>query len=284
MFKWRKGHIKEATIVGVIAMLLCVDPRRARRRLVVRPGSSCSRSTSSRSLLGVYGFAASVLPVWMLLTPRDYLSTFMKIGTIALLVIGVVIVNPELQAPAFSQFIGGGGPIIPGPLFPVRVHHDRLRRDFRLPRRSSRPARRRRWSTRKATSARSATARCCSRGSSASWRSSPRPSLHPGDYYAINTSPAVFATLKDAPACRCRWSTSGPAGAGRRKRHRPDRRRRLAGHRHGRHLQPPARHARPDGLLVPLRDHVRGALHPDDDRRRHARRAASRLQEFVGRV
>ncbi len=54
----------------------------------------------------------------MLLTPRDYLSTFMKIGTILFLIIGVVIVHPTLQAPAISQFVGGGGPIIPGPLFP----------------------------------------------------------------------------------------------------------------------------------------------------------------------
>ena len=65
-----------------------------------------------------YGFIASVLPVWMLLCPRDYLSSFMKIGTIAFLVVAVVIVNPELHMPAFSQFTGGGGPIIPGPLFP----------------------------------------------------------------------------------------------------------------------------------------------------------------------
>ena len=65
-----------------------------------------------------YGFVASVLPVWLLLAPRDYLSSFMKIGTIALLVVGVIVVNPELQMPAFSQFIGGGGPIVPGPVFP----------------------------------------------------------------------------------------------------------------------------------------------------------------------
>ena len=68
--------------------------------------------------MAAYGFVASVLPVWMLLCPRDYLSSFMKIGTIAFLVIAVMIVNPELQAPAFSRFVSGGGPIIPGPLFP----------------------------------------------------------------------------------------------------------------------------------------------------------------------
>jgi carbon starvation protein len=68
--------------------------------------------------MAAYGFIASVLPVWMLLCPRDYLSSFMKIGTIAVLVIAVVFVNPELQMPAYSEFAAGGGPIIPGPLFP----------------------------------------------------------------------------------------------------------------------------------------------------------------------
>src|SRR5436189_229958 len=55
-------------------------------------------------LLAAYGFVASVLPVWLLLTPRDYLSSFMKIGTISALVLGVVIVNPELRMPAFTEF------------------------------------------------------------------------------------------------------------------------------------------------------------------------------------
>ncbi len=68
--------------------------------------------------MAAYGFIASVLPVWMLLCPRDYLSSFMKIGTIAFLVIAVIVVNPVLHMPAVSQFAFGGGPIIPGPLFP----------------------------------------------------------------------------------------------------------------------------------------------------------------------
>jgi carbon starvation protein len=75
------------------------------------------KKTLALLLIG-YGFTASVLPVWLLLAPRDYLSSFMKIGTIALLIIGVVIVNPVLEMPAFSSFIGGGGPVVPGPLFP----------------------------------------------------------------------------------------------------------------------------------------------------------------------
>ncbi len=69
-------------------------------------------------LLAAYGFIASVLPVWMLLAPRDYLSSFMKIGVIFLLTIGVVSVAPDLNMPPHTKFIHGGGPIIPGTLFP----------------------------------------------------------------------------------------------------------------------------------------------------------------------
>ena len=69
-------------------------------------------------ILCVYGFVASVLPVWLLLEPRDYLSTYVKLGTLAALVSGVLIVHPNLQFPAFTPYIHGGGPIIPGKLFP----------------------------------------------------------------------------------------------------------------------------------------------------------------------
>lgn len=69
-------------------------------------------------LLIGYGFIASVLPVWLLLAPRDYLSTFLKIGTIVGLAIGVVIVSPELKMPALTQFIDGSGPVWSGDLFP----------------------------------------------------------------------------------------------------------------------------------------------------------------------
>ena len=65
-----------------------------------------------------FTFVASVLPVWMLLCPRDYLSSYMKIGTIALLAIGVIVVNPKIQMPGVTPFIHGGGPIVKGPLFP----------------------------------------------------------------------------------------------------------------------------------------------------------------------
>ena len=69
-------------------------------------------------ILAVYGFTAATLPVWLLLTPRDYLSTYMKIGTILLLTLGVVIVRPMLQMPAVTEFVHGNGPIIPGKVWP----------------------------------------------------------------------------------------------------------------------------------------------------------------------
>src|SRR5208337_2694459 len=65
-----------------------------------------------------YGFVASVLPVWLLLAPRDYLSTFLKIGAIALLAVGVIIVRPDLQMPALTKFVDGTGPVWSGSLFP----------------------------------------------------------------------------------------------------------------------------------------------------------------------
>src|SRR5262249_60407546 len=69
-------------------------------------------------LMAAYGFIASVLPVWLLLCPRDYLSSYLKIGTVAVLIIGVILVHPNLQMPAVTPFVSGGGPIVPGKVYP----------------------------------------------------------------------------------------------------------------------------------------------------------------------
>lgn len=117
MYRLRPGRIAEATLIGVAGLLLCV--------VLGKPLASSSLAryflfsrTQLILLMAGYGFVASVLPVWLLLAPRDYLSSFMKIGTIAFLILGVIVVNPVLEMPAFTQYIGGGGPIVPGPLFP----------------------------------------------------------------------------------------------------------------------------------------------------------------------
>src|SRR4051812_39755694 len=104
MNRLRPGRIPEATIIGVAGLLLCV--------ILGKPLASSSWAhffTFSRTqlilLMAGYGFVASVLPVWLLLAPRDYLSSFMKIGTIAFLILGVIVVNPVLEMPAFTQYI-----------------------------------------------------------------------------------------------------------------------------------------------------------------------------------
>ena len=66
----------------------------------------------------VYGFAASALPVWLLLAPRDYLSTFVKLGTIGLLALGIVALRPTMHMPALTRFIDGSGPVFAGQVFP----------------------------------------------------------------------------------------------------------------------------------------------------------------------
>jgi len=68
--------------------------------------------------IAIYGFLASVLPVWLLLCPRDYLSSFLKIGTVVALVVGTMAANPTLQMPGTTPFVDGGGPIVPGKVFP----------------------------------------------------------------------------------------------------------------------------------------------------------------------
>ena len=117
MHRLRPGRTGEATVIGVTLLILAV--------VLGKPLAASSFAhyfiftrTELVLLMAGYGFIASVLPVWLLLAPRDYLSSYMKIGTIALLVLGVVIVNPVLEMPAFSSYIGGGGPVVPGPLFP----------------------------------------------------------------------------------------------------------------------------------------------------------------------
>jgi carbon starvation protein len=117
MHKLRPGKIVEASIIGVAAVFAAVIFGNS-----IAHSSLASVFTLSRQgitlAIAVYGFIASVLPVWLLLTPRDYLSSYLKIGTIIALVLGVFIVHPNLKMPAFTPFIHGNGPIIPGKLFP----------------------------------------------------------------------------------------------------------------------------------------------------------------------
>ena len=117
MYRFRKGRIAEASIIGVVGLLAAVYLGGR-----IADSSLANTFTLSRNalilLMAAYGFIASVLPVWMLLCPRDYLSSYLKIGTIAFLIIGVILVHPNLNMPALTPFTAGGGPVIPGKLYP----------------------------------------------------------------------------------------------------------------------------------------------------------------------
>ena len=116
MIKSGKVSVTAASVFGVIGLMAAVVagkylPPSLTEALTLKP-------TQLAWAIMIYGFAASVLPVWMLLAPRDYLSTFMKLGTVAILGIFIVILAPPLHMPALTPFIHGGGFVVPGPVFP----------------------------------------------------------------------------------------------------------------------------------------------------------------------
>lgn len=117
MYRFRKGRIVEATFIGVALLILAVFFGKDVANSSFAHYFTLSKTNITLIILG-YGFIASILPVWLLLCPRDYLSSFMKIGTIAFLAIGIIVVNPELKMPIVTDFVNGGGPIIPGAMFP----------------------------------------------------------------------------------------------------------------------------------------------------------------------
>jgi len=145
-------------------------------------------------LMAAYGFIASVLPVWLLLAPRDYLSTYVKLGTIAALIAGVFLVHPDIRFPAFTQFVHGGGPIIKGQLFPflfITIACGAISGFHSLISSGTTPK-----MLDKETDARFI-------GYGAMMAESlvgvlaliAATSLHPGDYFAINTSVATFSKM-----------------------------------------------------------------------------------------
>ncbi|MFR9725895.1 carbon starvation CstA family protein [Streptomyces sp. MS19] len=114
----RPGRIAEVTVIGVALLLLAI----VSGRWIANSGLADTFTLSPGALVGwlvIYGFAASVAPVWLLLVPRDYLSTFMKVGTIGLLALAIVITLPTLQMDAVTDFASNGdGPVFAGSLFP----------------------------------------------------------------------------------------------------------------------------------------------------------------------
>jgi carbon starvation protein len=117
LYRIRPGKVAEMSLIGATLLFLAVFSGHYIPGSFLEPFFNLSKNSLVFSI-ALYGFIASVLPVWMLLCPRDYLSTYIKIGTIFLLALGVIVIAPGIQMPAVTRFAGGGGPIIPGQLFP----------------------------------------------------------------------------------------------------------------------------------------------------------------------
>ncbi len=117
MYRLRKGHIVEASLIGATLTVAAVIVGHWVPGSALEPYFSLGKEGSVLALCG-YGFVAAVLPVWLLLAPRDYLSSYLKIGTIALLIVGVFAANPVLRCPPLNEVFQHGGPTFQGSLFP----------------------------------------------------------------------------------------------------------------------------------------------------------------------
>lgn len=115
---WRPGRVLEATAIGLVMLVLALFAGQwVSHSATWAPVFTLSGTTLAWCIM-LYGFAASVLPVWLLLAPRDYLSAFVKIGVVLALGVGILVVLPPLEMPALTQFIDGTGPVFAGKLFP----------------------------------------------------------------------------------------------------------------------------------------------------------------------
>ena len=118
MHNWRKNDVLGASLLGVVLLFFVIL---SGPWVAAHPeyfGFLDIDKKTMSIIIPVYGFLASVLPVWLLLLPRDYLSTFLKIGTILALAVGILFVMPNFQMPPLTKFINGGGPIVGGPVIP----------------------------------------------------------------------------------------------------------------------------------------------------------------------
>jgi carbon starvation protein len=193
MYRFRKGRITEATVIGVFGLVLAVVLGKPLAGAAAGQWFLLSRNELIVAM-AIYGFFASVLPVWLLLAPRDYLSSFMKIGTIAFLILGVMIVNPELRMPPMTRFTAGGGPIVPGPLFPfafITIACGAISGFHALISSGTTP----KMIDKESDIRPIGYSAMLMEGLVGVTALIAATALHPGDYFAINTPPAVFSGL-----------------------------------------------------------------------------------------
>jgi carbon starvation protein len=189
----RSGNLKGASIVGFLLIIAAVFAGpyvqdTALGRLLTLDGNTLA------ILLPVYAFFAAALPVWLLLTPRDYLSSFMKIGVFIALIIGVFMINPLIRMPAATPFTGGGGPVIGGPVWPfisITIACGAISGFHAFISSGTTPKMLDRWTDIKLVGFGAMLVECLV-GVLALIAAT---ALHPADYFAINAAPEVFRTL-----------------------------------------------------------------------------------------
>jgi carbon starvation protein len=115
---WRPGRVMEASGIGFVLILLAVVAGQSVARSPEWAPFFTLTGATLATLVILYGFAASALPVWLLLAPRDYLSAFIKVGVVLALAAGIVLVRPSIQMPALTRFVDGTGPVFAGTIFP----------------------------------------------------------------------------------------------------------------------------------------------------------------------
>jgi len=198
MYRFRKGRIGEATAIGVVLLLACVVlGRTVSASPALAPFFTLDRLQVTLAM-AAYGFVASVLPVWMLLCPRDYLSSFMKVGTILFLALGVIVVNPQLHMPAITPFVHGGGPIVPGSVFPflfITIACGAISGFHALVGSGTTP----KMINRESDTRMIGYGSMLMEGFVGVTALIAATALHPGDYFAINVSPEKFAALGYVP-------------------------------------------------------------------------------------